>query len=82
MEDAIDEKGDSIFENYLSHIDSLIIESDKTTFLWLGCNSELSYCLKLYKREFNILINPTFSSAIISDWEKTISINWHLMISQ
>lgn len=70
MEDAIDEKGDSIFENYLSHIDSLIIESDKTTFLWLGCNSELSYCLKLYKREFNILINPTFSSAIISDWEK------------
>lgn len=70
MEDAIDEKSASIFENYLSHIDNLIIESDKTTFLWFGCNSKLSYCLKLYKREFDILINTDFSSVNISDWEK------------
>ncbi|MBC0855158.1 hypothetical protein H0516_14465 [Pantoea stewartii] len=74
MEDIIDEKGDSIFENYLSYIDSLIIESDKTTFLWLGCNSELTYSLKLYKREFSISRNTDFSSAILSDWEK-ININ-------
>ncbi|NIE71101.1 hypothetical protein [Pantoea sp. Acro-807] len=71
MEDTIDEKGSSIFENFLSYIDNLIKESENITFLWIGCNSELSYCLKLYKKEFNISKNYNFSSTTILDWEKS-----------
>lgn len=70
MTNTVDDKGESIFENYINHINPLILESDNITFLWLGCTSEFTYCLKLYKGKFALRVNNEFSSSSLETWEK------------
>jgi hypothetical protein len=70
MEDIVDDNGNSVFDNYINHINPLVIESDNVTFLWLGCTSQFTYCLKLYKNNFHLTINKDFSLDYLSQWEK------------
>lgn len=61
---------DSIYDNYIYYLDSIIIESAKKQFLWIGCNEYFSYSISLYKGIFSISQNNNFKRNDARNWSE------------
>lgn len=61
---------DSIYDNYMSYLEPIIVESSKKQFLWLGCNEYFSYSISLYKGVFSISQNEKFKRGDALNWSE------------
>lgn len=61
---------DSIYDNYISYLESIIVESARKQFLWIGCNEYFSYSISLYKGIFSISQNDNFKRSDARNWSE------------
>ncbi|MER5048129.1 hypothetical protein, partial [Morganella morganii] len=64
------DESDSIYDNYMLYLESIIIESDSKQFLWIGCNEYFSYSISLYKGIFSISQNDDFKRNDARNWNE------------
>ncbi|AUT97531.1 hypothetical protein MC47_020500 [Citrobacter freundii] len=60
----------SIYDNYMSYLELIIVESAKKHFLWIGCNEYFSYSISLYKGVFSISQNENFKRSDARNWSE------------
>lgn len=61
---------DSIYNNYMEHVEKLISESNNKQFIWIGCNDDFSYSVSLYDCKFEIMQFEDFTRNSLLDWSK------------
>ncbi|AGN88117.1 hypothetical protein H650_24210 [Enterobacter sp. R4-368] len=64
------DESDSIYDNYMLYLESIIIESENKQFLWIGCNEYFSYYISLYKGIFSISQNDDFKRNDARNWNE------------